>query len=187
MTVTVDPVSARLAAVVAAWDRDGSWRAAAACAPLVASGAMSVDDWFPERGQSIDALLAICGRCSVRVPCREYAIRAYERDGVWGGTSGNERRRIRKEQRMDDDDLVTDAEAAALQAEIEAADMLAAHPELAVEPETDEARERREWLAISTSAENAAEIARYREVYGWPDWPEHFNKRDLDIDPGDLP
>jgi WhiB family redox-sensing transcriptional regulator len=37
---------------------------------------------------------AICELCSVREPCLEYAIAAREKDGVWGGMTARERRRL---------------------------------------------------------------------------------------------
>jgi WhiB family redox-sensing transcriptional regulator len=39
---------------------------------------------------------AICAGCSVRTDCLEWALRAGEPDGVWGGTTPEERRRLRR-------------------------------------------------------------------------------------------
>lgn len=36
----------------------------------------------------------ICATCPVLVACREYALAADERDGVWGGLDPSERRQI---------------------------------------------------------------------------------------------
>ena len=38
----------------------------------------------------------ICGKCDVKVPCLDYAILTNQRDGIWGETTGRERRRIKK-------------------------------------------------------------------------------------------
>ncbi|MEU5844369.1 WhiB family transcriptional regulator [Rhodococcus sp. NPDC047139] len=37
----------------------------------------------------------ICTSCPVRIPCRDYALEARERHGIWGGTSESDRRRER--------------------------------------------------------------------------------------------
>lgn len=37
---------------------------------------------------------SVCARCSVRVECADYAIRAREPYGVWGGLTEEERERI---------------------------------------------------------------------------------------------
>jgi len=37
---------------------------------------------------------AICADCQVRTECLNYALDNYEKVGVWGGTSGRERRQI---------------------------------------------------------------------------------------------
>lgn len=48
--------------------------------------------WFPERGEPTKAQLAVCAGCLVRDECREAG--ADEQVGIWGGLSGNARRRI---------------------------------------------------------------------------------------------
>lgn len=40
------------------------------------------------------AAKAVCARCDVRVQCADYAIRAREPYGVWGGLTEEERERI---------------------------------------------------------------------------------------------
>jgi len=42
---------------------------------------------------------AICDLCPVREPCLEYAISAREKDGVWGGLTARERRRLVRQRR----------------------------------------------------------------------------------------
>ena len=43
------------------------------------------DLWFAERPADVEAAKALCGRCSVRVPCLAGALRRREATGVWGG------------------------------------------------------------------------------------------------------
>lgn len=57
------------------------------------------DVWFPGRGESFAEAKAVCRACPVRVPCLEWAIQAGERTGVWGGTSPDERARLRQQRR----------------------------------------------------------------------------------------
>jgi WhiB family redox-sensing transcriptional regulator len=42
---------------------------------------------------------AICARCEIRQACLEYALDAGRVQGVWGGTTENERRLIRQRAR----------------------------------------------------------------------------------------
>ena len=37
---------------------------------------------------------AICGSCSVRTPCLEYALKIREPHGIWGGLNEAERRNL---------------------------------------------------------------------------------------------
>jgi WhiB family redox-sensing transcriptional regulator len=46
-----------------------------------------------------DAAKAICDVCPVRVTCLEYAISAREKEGVWGGMTARERRRLVRQRR----------------------------------------------------------------------------------------
>jgi WhiB family transcriptional regulator, redox-sensing transcriptional regulator len=50
-----------------------------------------VTETHTSAGRQIAAAKAICGRCLVRVTCMAYAM-ATGQDGVWGGTTGSERR-----------------------------------------------------------------------------------------------
>jgi WhiB family redox-sensing transcriptional regulator len=82
---------------------DGAWRRDAACAAAARSGGMSVNDWFPERGDcvAVRRALAVCAECPVRVRCLEFALREghLQAEGVWGGTTGRERRRLFRERK----------------------------------------------------------------------------------------
>jgi WhiB family transcriptional regulator, redox-sensing transcriptional regulator len=48
----------------------------------------------PTPGQEARAK-AVCARCDVLPECREYAMRAGENEGIWGGMTPDERRRAR--------------------------------------------------------------------------------------------
>ena len=54
--------------------------------------------FFPTTGDWAvsDAAKAICATCPVRDACLAYALRNGETDGIWGGTSANQRKRLRK-------------------------------------------------------------------------------------------
>lgn len=55
--------------------------------------------FFPEKGGSTRSAKRICGLCTVREECLEYAIANEERFGIWGGLSERERRRIVRDRR----------------------------------------------------------------------------------------
>src|SRR5690348_16458568 len=54
--------------------------------------------FFPDpwAGQSVAPAKAICAECVVRSECLDWALGHEENDGVWGGTSQRERRRIKR-------------------------------------------------------------------------------------------
>ncbi len=43
----------------------------------------------------------MCAGCVVKVDCLEYALENGEKFGIWGGASERERRRIRRQRRLD--------------------------------------------------------------------------------------
>ena len=49
----------------------------------------------------IDAAKAVCVGCSVRDDCLEWALTTGQDAGVWGGTSEDERRAIRRARRRE--------------------------------------------------------------------------------------
>ncbi len=49
--------------------------------------------FFPERGESASEARSVCARCPVQAECFEFA--AGEVVGVWAGTTGQDRRRLR--------------------------------------------------------------------------------------------
>jgi WhiB family redox-sensing transcriptional regulator len=76
------------------WDTD-DWRQTAACRDT------DPDLFFPigTTGQAIDqidAARSVCFACDVREACLEFALATNQESGVWGGTSEEERRKLRK-------------------------------------------------------------------------------------------
>ena len=69
------------------------WRELGACRGLEPSIFYPDDD-----DDALDAK-AVCGECSVRVACLEFALNAREKQGVWGGATERERRRIIRQRR----------------------------------------------------------------------------------------
>jgi WhiB family transcriptional regulator, redox-sensing transcriptional regulator len=55
------------------------------------------DLFFPlgELDTEAAAAKAICGRCSAISECLSWALRTGEPDGIWGGTTAQERRQLR--------------------------------------------------------------------------------------------
>ena len=58
--------------------------------------------FFPERNDQRpgEIAMSICDTCPVQLKCLKYALDTSQRDGVWGGTSGRTRRRIRRMRRI---------------------------------------------------------------------------------------
>jgi WhiB family redox-sensing transcriptional regulator len=46
--------------------------------------------------EQIENAKAVCLQCPVQAPCLEYALATNQDSGVWGGTSEEERRKLRK-------------------------------------------------------------------------------------------
>ncbi|HUC06340.1 MAG TPA: WhiB family transcriptional regulator [Acidimicrobiales bacterium] len=72
-----------------------TWRKQAACRGLDA------DVFYPDPEDEVDAAeaKAICALCPVRQACLEHALAHREREGVWGGMTERERRRIVRQRR----------------------------------------------------------------------------------------
>ena len=54
---------------------------------------------FPARGGAlvqIDQAKAVCGICPVNQDCLQYALSTNQDSGIWGGTSEEERRKLRR-------------------------------------------------------------------------------------------
>ena len=74
---------------------DYSWRNEAVCRDT------DPELFFPvgTTGQAllqIDRAKEVCTECTVRVSCLEFAIETNQDSGIWGGTSEEERRNIRR-------------------------------------------------------------------------------------------
>lgn len=52
--------------------------------------------FYPEENETADKAKSICAICPVQQQCLETAMRNREREGVWGGLTANERRRLRR-------------------------------------------------------------------------------------------
>ncbi len=66
------------------------WHADAACRDRPARW------WFPEHGDTAENARPICSTCPVRQPCLEAGLADVNAQGVWGGTTVTERRRLRR-------------------------------------------------------------------------------------------
>ena len=69
------------------------WRLRAACRGV------EPDIFYPVTDEEADDAKAICAGCSVRERCLEWALTNREADGVWGGATERERRRIVRQRR----------------------------------------------------------------------------------------
>ena len=75
-----------MADIEEAVERD--WHLGAACRGL------DPDLFFPATSSEEARAKIICAGCPVRSDCLDFAMRARERYGVWGGTSEEERKAI---------------------------------------------------------------------------------------------
>ena len=70
-----------------------SWRSKAACQGLDPA------IFYPATDEEAEAAKAVCATCPVGQACLEYALANRERDGVWGGCTEKERRRLVRQRR----------------------------------------------------------------------------------------
>lgn len=72
-----------------------SWRLQAACRGLDPS------IFYPSSDAEEDAeqAKAVCAQCPIRQACLEHALTRREKEGVWGGATEKERRRIIRQRR----------------------------------------------------------------------------------------
>ena len=66
------------------------WRQDAACRDL------DTAVFFPENDEEVATALAVCATCPVREACLEFALVTRQDDGIWGGLTETERRRVRR-------------------------------------------------------------------------------------------
>lgn len=69
------------------------WREHAACRGI------DPDVFYPVSDEEAEPARAVCEQCPVRQACLEYALTSREREGVWGGATERERRRIIRQRR----------------------------------------------------------------------------------------
>jgi len=70
--------------------KDERWKAQANCAGT------DNEAWFKDGGGYDEVILnRICGECSVRTECYNYALE-YDMQGYWAGTTAAQRRRVRR-------------------------------------------------------------------------------------------
>lgn len=68
--------------------RDRDWRDAGLCAQA------DPEAFFPEKGAKNAAVKRICLRCPIREQCLNWALENHPVEGIWGGLSERERRRM---------------------------------------------------------------------------------------------
>lgn len=72
---------------------DTDWRLEAACRDA------DTAVFFPDSDDEAGPALAICATCPVREECLEFALLTRQEDGVWGGMTETDRRRVRRRRR----------------------------------------------------------------------------------------
>jgi WhiB family transcriptional regulator, redox-sensing transcriptional regulator len=87
---------------------DINWRDVAACRDADPDLFFPISTAGPALGQ-IEQAKQVCRRCPARIQCLAWALDHWVADGVWGGTTGDERRVIqirsrRKSTHEEDDD-----------------------------------------------------------------------------------
>jgi Transcription factor WhiB len=78
------------------WAPPPPWTEQALCAQA------DPDTWFPRKGQNdlVRTAKKVCARCPVRIECLDHALTIRDPNGIWGGTSPEERRALLAEQEM---------------------------------------------------------------------------------------
>jgi len=69
------------------------WRRHSACRGL------DPEIFYPDSDEAAAAAKVVCTGCSVRETCLEFALQGREKEGVWGGATEKERRRILRQRR----------------------------------------------------------------------------------------
>jgi WhiB family redox-sensing transcriptional regulator len=72
---------------------DDDWQRGAACRGL------DPQVFYPINEEEAEAARAVCASCDVAVACLEWALARREKDGVWGGATERDRRRIIRQRR----------------------------------------------------------------------------------------
>ena len=69
---------------------------------MAGTGSMSGPEpsiFYPDDDDEALDAKAVCAECTVRVACLEYALQVREKQGVWGGATERERRRLIRQRR----------------------------------------------------------------------------------------
>lgn len=74
---------------------EATWRDYALCSEVGGD-----EIWFPEKGGSTKTAKAICRRCEVEDECLEYALATDQNFGIWGGTSVQDRERLKAQRQL---------------------------------------------------------------------------------------
>jgi WhiB family redox-sensing transcriptional regulator len=72
---------------------DIMWRELGACRGL------DPTIFYPDEDEDSSDAKSVCSECRVRVTCLEFALSHREKQGVWGGATERERRRIIRQRR----------------------------------------------------------------------------------------
>ncbi|NUR91631.1 MAG: WhiB family transcriptional regulator [Nonomuraea sp.] len=75
------------------------WAAHAACQDADPSLFFPIT-WEERPGRPEERARRVCRSCPVRAACLDWALRTGEPDGMWGGTTPEERRRLRARLRL---------------------------------------------------------------------------------------
>ena len=70
-----------------------SWRQSAACRGV------DPEIFYPASEEEAVVAKGFCAACPVRQACLEFALASRERDGVWGGATEKDRRRMLRQRR----------------------------------------------------------------------------------------
>lgn len=92
-----EPIEERKPAANFPWEDREAWSLEGLCLGL---GKKADKIFFPEQGGNTKEAKCLCARCPVRTQCLEYALRRGEKFGIWGGKTEKERRKMRREQRL---------------------------------------------------------------------------------------
>ena len=76
------------------WDLE-DWRSNAACRDTDPDLFFPIGTTGPAIEQ-IESAKAVCRQCEAQAACLEFALATNQESGVWGGTSEEERRKLRK-------------------------------------------------------------------------------------------
>lgn len=79
-------------------ETDVSWYHKGLCTEAGSNIPIDPDIFNPSRGKLPDAAKKVCAKCPVSGQCLEYAL-DNKLSGIWGGTTEQERRRMRRQRR----------------------------------------------------------------------------------------